>query len=70
MLNPEALLSYVPLLHRPVPTAAELRGITIKNKLYIFDIASKILCKFNDSRINGQVVEWWYIKKELPAHYF
>jgi hypothetical protein len=30
MLNLEALLSYVPLLHRPVPTAAELRGITIK----------------------------------------
>jgi len=30
MLNPEALLYDVPLLHRPVPIAAELRGITIK----------------------------------------
>jgi hypothetical protein len=32
MLNPEALLYDVPYLHRSVPTAAELRGITIKNK--------------------------------------
>jgi hypothetical protein len=33
MLNPEALLYDVPLLHRSVPAAAELRGITIKNKM-------------------------------------
>src|SRR5659263_22686 len=30
MLNPEALLYNLSLLHRPVPVAAELRGITIK----------------------------------------
>jgi len=35
MLNPEALLYDVPYLHRSVPTAAELRGITIKNKLSV-----------------------------------
>jgi hypothetical protein len=32
MLNPGALLYSVPLLHRLVPIAAELRGITIKIK--------------------------------------
>jgi len=30
MINPGALLYDVPLLHRPVPIGAELRGIVIK----------------------------------------
>jgi len=33
-------------------------------------IRATIPAILNKCWYNGQVGEWWYLKKELPAHYF